>query len=195
MAPAGTRAAVDADVAGGQRHRDGCTGWFDEDPHFGASSTKLKRERNSRGRATKAEKRERERERKGWRVQVGARWCTCACKQQRDGDEPSGGRARDGRGRRTTLTIARERMQHETVHGPGMHSRPVHTCGRGKRTHGATVHRCSRVVYTHGRKSWAARLRRRINYCHVACVPQRVVATALLVRAPGTTSYSGRAGI
>ncbi|KAK1134197.1 hypothetical protein K0M31_011979 [Melipona bicolor] len=43
-AAAGARAAVDADVAGGQRHRDGCTGWSDEDPHFGASSTKLKRE-------------------------------------------------------------------------------------------------------------------------------------------------------
>ncbi|KOX76622.1 hypothetical protein WN51_11256 [Melipona quadrifasciata] len=37
-AAAGARAAVDADVAGGQRHRDGCTGWSDEDPHFGKRS-------------------------------------------------------------------------------------------------------------------------------------------------------------
>lgn len=44
MAAPAARTAVDADVAGGQRRHDGCTGWSDEDPHFGASRIKLKRE-------------------------------------------------------------------------------------------------------------------------------------------------------
>ena len=138
-AAAGARAAVDADVAGGQRHRDGCTGWSDEDPHFGASSTELKRKGDEGGT-------ERVRERKGWRVQVGyIRVCVCVCVCVCARVQQSGGRARDERGRRTTLTIARERMQHETVHGPRdalsarAHVRKGQTHAR---MHARTVQRC-----------------------------------------------------
>lgn len=74
-------------------------------------------------------------------------------------------------------------QQHETRVHPGA----AHTCGRGKRA-GAT-RPCS--CATHTGENLGPRLRRRINYCRVACTEEREsLHASLLARAP-TRVYSG----
>lgn len=63
-------------------------------------------------------------------------------------------------------------QQHETRVHPGA----AHTCGRGKRA-GAT-RPCS--CATHTGENLGPRLRRRINYCRVACTEERERACTLL---------------
>ena len=110
---------------------------------------------------------ERGRKRKGGRAEVGARWVR-VCNRDKWGLRES-----EGRKREKDDIDHRENAARDT-HSPGMHSRLVHTCGRGKR---ALVQRCiDAASYIDTDENLRPRLRRRINYCRVVCVPQREIA-------------------